>query len=140
MLAICYQVGIALILSAGPGKDEPATDQPAVDEASLVTSLKEADLIFTGTLAKVHPLGQTNSIPASIFGAVTFKNLKPLRGSPPAAATFSYSYREGLTKNLDLTPDAQVLAAAKGKAVIAIVPATDANLALAKKTLTAAEK
>jgi hypothetical protein len=60
---------------------------------------------------------------------------QPLRGTPPAVSAFSYSYRKGLTKNLDLRPDAQVVVAVKGKRVSVIVPATEANLVLAKKAI-----
>jgi len=107
----------------------------AQDQAVLTKVLKEADVVFTGKVGKVNPLGQTNSIPPSTFGNVSFKEPKALRGKVPEAATFSYSFREGTTKNLDLEARGLVLVAIKGKGVSAIVPATEANLALARKAL-----
>ncbi len=105
----------------------------AQDKDALTKSLKEADVVFTGKIGKVNPLGQTNSIPPSTFGNVTFKDTKALRGTVPGGATFSYSYREGATKNLELMAEGMVLVAVKQKGVTVIVPATEANLALAKK-------
>ena len=35
-------------------------------------------------------------------GNISFKDTKSLRGKVPESATFSYSFREGTTKNLDL--------------------------------------
>jgi hypothetical protein len=85
----------------------------------------------------VAPLGRTNSIPPSIFGNVTFKDVQALRGKPPEPATFSYSHKEGTTKHLDLKSEGLMVVAVKGQAVTAVVPATEANLALTK---TPAEK
>ena len=107
----------------------------AQDRDALTKSLKEADLVFTAKISKVNPLGETNSIPPSTFGNVVFKDPKALRGTVPNAATFNYSFREGTTKNLDLMSKDTVLVAVKQKGVAAIVPATEANLALANKLL-----
>ena len=109
----------------------------AQDQAALTKALKDADIVFTGKIGKVNPLGQTNSIPPSTFGNVAFKDTKALRGTVPGGATFNYSFREGTTKNLDLDAAGAVLVAVKQKGVLAIVPATDTNLALAKKALEA---
>jgi hypothetical protein len=102
---------------------------------ALAKSLKEADIVFIAKLGKVSPLGQTNSIPPSTFGRVSFKDAKALRGAVPEGATFSYSFRKGTTKNLELNADGPVLVAVKGKGVSVIVPATEANLALARKAV-----
>ena len=115
-------VGMVLVLAP----------QAPADEA-LAKSLKDADVIFTAKIGKVEPLGQTNSIPPSTFGSIAFKDAQALRGTVPDGAKFSYSFREGTTRNLDLKAQGEVIVAAKGKGVIAIVPATEANLALAKK-------
>ena len=116
-----------------------AQDKRKVEDA-LAKSLKEADVVFTGKIGKVDPLGQTNSIPPSTFGEVTFKEAKALRGTVPEPAKFSYSFREGSTKNLDLKAEGAVLVAVKGKAVSVVVPATEANLALAKKAIEGAKE
>jgi hypothetical protein len=110
------------------------------DQEPLLKTLKEADVVFTGKIGKVMPLGQTNSIPPSTFGEITFKEAKALLGKVADAPKYSYSYKEGTTKNVDLKTTEQVLVAVKGKGVSAIVPATEANLALAKKALEGKEK
>src|SRR5438874_12328425 len=74
----------------------------AQDQAALTKALKDADVVFTAKIGKVNPLGQTNSIPPSTFGNVSFKDTKALRGTVAGAATFNYSFREGTTRNLDL--------------------------------------
>jgi hypothetical protein len=102
---------------------------------TLVKALKQADLIFTSTIDKVNLLGQTSSIPPSTFGNVTFQDTKALRGKVPETATFSYSFRRGTTKNLDLKAAGQVLVAVKQKGVLVVVPATEPNLALAKQVI-----
>jgi hypothetical protein len=107
---------------------------------ALLKVLKEADAVFTGKIGKVNPLGQTNSIPPNTFGEITFKDAKALRGTVAEAPKYSYSYKEGTTKNVDLKATEQVLVAVKGKSVSAIVPATETNLALAKKALEGKEK
>ena len=66
---------------------------------------------------------------------ITAKDVKALRGALPEAATLSYSCTDGVTPNFDLSLQGQVIVAAKQKAVIAIVPATDPNLALANMTV-----
>src|SRR5438128_1318022 len=108
-----------------------AITQEKGDDA-LAKSLREADLVFTGKIGKVNPLGQTNSIPPSTFGNISFKDTKALRGALPQATTFTYSFREG-KKNFDLEATGQVIVAVKQKGVLLIVPANDTNLALAKK-------
>ena len=50
----------------------------------------------------------------------------------------SYSFREGM-KHIDLQAKGQVLVAVK-KGLTALVPATEANLALARKVIKALEK
>jgi hypothetical protein len=117
----------------------PCSAQEKADDA-LAKALKEADVVFTGKIGKVNPLGQTNSIPPSTFGEVTFKEAKAMRGTVPEPAKFSYSFREGSTKNLDLKTEGEVLVAVKGKGVAIVVPATEANLALAKKAIESAKK
>jgi hypothetical protein len=109
-----------------------APAQEKADEA-LAKAMKEADVLFTGKVGKVNPLGQTNSIPPSTFGTVAFKDPKALLGKVPDGATFSYAFKEGTTKNLDLDAKGDVVVAVKGKGVTVIVPATEANLALARK-------
>src|SRR6516162_1452136 len=80
------------------GQNVPAQEK---SEDILAKSLTEADLVFTGKIGKVNPLGQTNSIPPSTFGNITFKEANVLRGTLPQVITFSYSFREG-KKNFDL--------------------------------------
>jgi hypothetical protein len=103
------------------------------DPNLLTKAFQEADVVFTATVGRVSPIGMTNSIPASIFGEVTFKDVKALRGAVPGTAKFSFSYREGETQQMDLAAKGTVLVAVRQKGVSAVVPATDANLALVKK-------
>ena|SRR5436305_13777122 len=119
-------LGICILIPTSRAEDKK--DQP--DDA-LLKSLKEADVIFTGTIDKVSPLGQTNSIPPSTFGEIKFKNTKALRGSIPEGK-LNYSFREG-KKNFDLDAKGDVIVALQKTGVTVIVPANDANLALAKK-------
>jgi len=121
------------------GTAQEKQDKDGTD-AALVKALKDADVLFTGKIGKVSPLAQTNSIPPSTFGKVTFKDTKILRGVLPDGATFTYSYKEGTTKNLDLRTDGQVLVAVKQKGVAVVVPATEANLALARQVIEAAKQ
>jgi hypothetical protein len=139
---LVFSVTLALALACPqlvPAAPPAAVDRDQPDagkvEAELVKALKAADVVFTAKVGKVDPLGQTNSIPASIFGKVTFKDLKAIQGALPKGATFSYSYREGMAQHLDLVATGQVLVAVKKDSVSAVVAATDANMALAKKTL-----
>ena len=131
-LAVVALLAAIILVASAPAQDQ-------VDDA-LAKSLKEADVVFTGKIGKVNPLGQTKSIPPSTFGNVTFKDAKALRGKVPEEATFAYSYKEDFTKNLDLKAEGTVLVAAKGKGISVLVPATEANLALAKKVLEAARE
>jgi hypothetical protein len=108
----------------------------AQEQDALTKALKDADIVFTGKIGKVNPLGQTNSIPPSTFGNISFKESKALRGTVPEGGTFNYSFREG-RKNFDLKATGSVLVAVKQKGVLVIVPATEANLALAKKIIEA---
>jgi hypothetical protein len=103
---------------------------------ALEKALKEADAVFIAKIGKVDPLGQTNSIPRSTFGTAKFTDTKALRGKVLEAALYSYSFREG-AKNINLKLDGQVLVAAKQLGLSVIVPASEANLALAKKVIEA---
>ena len=105
---------------------------------ALEKSLKEADVVFTGKIGKLNPQGQTNSIPPSTFGDITFNETRALRGKLPEGAKFSYSFREGMS-NMDLRATGRVLVAVKGKSVSAVVPASDTNLELAKKIIDGAK-
>jgi hypothetical protein len=125
---------------AQAGSDDTPKAAPDLNDQKLVALLKDADLIFTAKTEKVKPEGQTRSIPPSIFGQVTFQDVTMLRGAMPDAPRFRYSFREGQTRNLDLTPNSMVLVATKADAAVAIVAATEANLTLAKKALAVAEK
>ena len=133
----------AFLLTAPEASAQVKDDKPEKNDKesaeALAKSLKDADAIFTAEIGKVKMLGQTNSIPASVFGNITFKDPKMLLGKMPEGA-LSYGYREGLTKNLELGAEGKVLVAVKGKGVSVIVPATDANLALAKKAIEAAKE
>src|SRR2546423_15688509 len=91
----------------------------AQDQAALTKALKESDVVFTGKISKVNPLGQTNSIPPSTFGNITFKEPKALRGTVPGAATFSSSFREG-QKHMDLEAAPHAIVAGKQRGVLAI--------------------
>jgi hypothetical protein len=109
-----------------------ADDKDGPDEATLTKAFKDADVIFTAKVGKVDAQGMTNSIPASIFGKVTFKDVKALYGDAPETPTFSYSYREG-SKQVVLSATDTVVVAVRQKAVTVVMPATEANLALATK-------
>ena len=125
---------LGLLAMTWPSAAGDITDK-ADDKASveaLAKSLKDADALFTADIGKVVTLGQTNSIPATVFGNVAFKDAKILKGKLPAGP-LSFSYREGGSMNWDLDAKGKVLIAANGKGVLAIVPATEANLALVKK-------
>jgi Domain of Unknown Function (DUF1080) len=117
-------LGLFLLMSALPAQEK-------ADDA-LAKALKEADLVFTGKIEKVNPLGRTNSIPPSIFGDIVFIETKALRGPALEAGTFKYSFRKGM-KNMDLAEKGQVVVAVKQKSVTVIVAATEENLVLAKK-------
>ncbi len=121
-------VALLFLVAGAPAEDKPGKETTE----ALAKAFKDADTVFTAEIGKVQPLGQTNSIPASVFGNVTFKNAKALRGAAPEGA-LSYSFREGSTTNLDLEAVGKVLVATKGKGVLAVVPTTEANLALVKK-------
>jgi hypothetical protein len=125
---------VALLLALAPNVSPEGKE----DEA-LARAFKEADVVFTARIGKVSPLGKTNSIPASVFGEVTFKEARALRGVLPEAAKFAYSHREG-ARNMDLKAEGPVLVAVKGKAVTAVVPATEDNVAFARKAFEAREK
>jgi hypothetical protein len=112
-------------LAGGQEKESP-------DKAALAKAVQDADAVFTATIEKVKPISQTNSIPPSIRGEVTFKDVKPLRGKAEGE-TFAYTFKKGTTKNLELDAKGQVLVAIKQKAAMVIVPATEANLGLVKK-------
>ena len=146
LLAAFITAGHLALLPAGSRADavplQAAQDKPDKDtpDADLTKAFKDAEVVFTGKLSKVQPRARTNSIPPSILGNVTFKEVKTLRGVAPADSTFSYSYREGVTKNLDLKLDVPVVVAVKGKGAYVIVPATETNLALAMKALAPVEK
>jgi hypothetical protein len=107
------------------------TEEKPIDEA-LVKALKDADTVFKGKIDKVKPLGQTNSIPPSTFGEITFKDTEALRGKIPNGK-FSYSFREG-KKNFDLEAKDEVIVALQKTGVTLIIPASEANLLLVKKT------
>ena len=105
------------------------------NEEELAEKLKGADAAFTAALGKVENLAQTNSIPPSVFGKASFKDAKALHGELPKAKSFSFSYRQGKTGVMDLAAKGRVLVAVKGGQVLAVVPATRANLAVAKKAM-----
>lgn len=126
---------LALLLALPASADDKSDKADKEAAEALAKTLKEADTIFTADMGKVNPLGSTNSIPASVFGEVTFKDGKATKGTVADGGKYSYSHREGQTKNLDLGATGKVLVAAKGKSVTPIVPATDANLAVAKKVI-----
>jgi hypothetical protein len=107
-------------------------DKKRTDEAELLKALRDASAVFTAELGGVKPVAQTNSIPPTTRGEVSFKEAKPLRGKA-GEKVYGYTYREGATKNVDLGATGRVLVAVKDKDVLAIVPATEANLALVKK-------
>ncbi len=143
-LYIIHAVLLGMLSHSLPALAQVQDDKPPKpDEKALLValakSLKDADAIFTADIGKVKPLGQTNSIPASVFGNVTFKVDKTLTGKAPDGA-LSYSFREGSTINLDLDAKGKVLVASKGKGVLAIVSATEANFAVAKKAIEAAKE
>jgi hypothetical protein len=130
LLLVALALAFPLLALADPPKDK--ADKA---EADLVKALKDADAVFTAKVGKVEPLGQTNSIPASVFGKVSFKDPKALRGELPKATTFSFSYREGMTGLMDLEAKDDVIVAVKKDGVSVVVAASEANLALAKKAL-----
>jgi len=118
----------------------PSPADPPAPTDGLAKAFREADAVFTATVGTVKPLGQTNSIPAGVFGEVTFKDAKAVRGTVPAVKAFGYGYREKAKQNLDLEAAGPVLVAVKWKGVVAVVPATEANLELAEKSVPAQKK
>ena len=85
---------LAGILAVFPQRGQAdAPKEPEKPDEALVTALKGAEVIFTGKLTKVDPKGQTNSIPPSTFGTVTFGDVKALKGTAPEKASCSYSFR-----------------------------------------------
>jgi hypothetical protein len=107
------------------------SDDKDAEQAALAKAFKDADLVFTAKVGKIDELGSTNSIPPSVFGKVTFKDVKALRGEAPESPTFNYSRREG-SKQIVLESKDTVVVAIRQKGVTVVVPATEANLALAK--------
>jgi hypothetical protein len=124
-------IALTILLSGFTVRAEPPA-KDKLDEAALLKSLKEADAVFTAKIGEVKLIAQTNSIPPSIRGDVTFKDVKALRGKSEEKK-YAYTYKEGTTKNLDLDAEGQVIVAVKAKGVSVIIPATEANLALVKK-------
>lgn len=109
-----------------------ADEKPKVDEAELMKSLKAADAVFTAEIGSAKPVAQTNSIPPSIIGEITFKSVKALRGKSEEKV-YRYGYREGSVKNLEFGEKGRVIVVVKEKGVLAIIQATEANLALVRK-------
>ena len=103
------------------------------DNEHLRTSLQDADLIFTGKIQKATVEVRAKTKPQIIFGTITFTGVKALRGKVTQDATFGYSYQETVTKDLDLRLSGKVLVAVSKGGVTALVPATQANLTLARK-------
>ena len=111
----------------------------AVTEA-LVKSLAAADAIFT---AEGYAVERVENNPASrachLIDKVTFKEGKPLKGKVTNEGVYFHDPRDILPKrvpeplNLEFKAKGKLLVAVKGERVLAVVPATDANLALAKK-------
>jgi hypothetical protein len=110
------------------------------EDEALLRSLKEADVVFTARIGKVSPLGQTNSIPPSTFGEITFLEPRALRGTVQEGVKYSYSFREGTTKNMNLKAQGLVLVAVKGKSVTVIVPATEDTIAFTRKAIEGKEQ
>src|ERR1051325_4576020 len=113
-IAVMTLLGALLFVSGMPAQEK-------ADDA-LAKALTEADLVFTGKI----------SIPPSVFGEIVFNETKALHGPQLDGATFRYSFRKGRT-NMDLAAKGLVLVAVKQKSVTVIVPATEANLALAQR-------
>ena len=128
---LCAFISLALL-----GCFAFAQESDSPDPSVLLKALREADAVFTATISKVNPIGMTNSIPPSVFGEVTFKDIRPLRGAAPTLSKFSYSYKEGATGQLDLMAKGTLVVAVRQKGLSVVVPATEANLALAKKAAT----
>jgi len=61
--------------TTGQDKKEP-------ERGELAEALQGADTVFTATIVKAIPVAQTNSIPPSIRGDVTFKEVKAIEASP----------------------------------------------------------
>jgi hypothetical protein len=125
-LAPALLLGLPLLAPDAGGQEKQDKDN-----AGLGKAFQEADAVFTAEVGEIKPLSRTNSIPPSIRGDITFKDVKSLRGTPEGRK-FAYTYRKGSTKNLDLAAKGRVVVAVRHKAVTVLVPATDANLALAK--------
>jgi hypothetical protein len=125
--ALVLALSLALLLTP----DASGQEKQDKDKAGLAKAFQEADVVFTATVEQIKPIAQTNSIPPSIRGDITFKDVEALRGTP-AGKKFAYTYKKGTTRNLDLGVKGRVVVAVKQKAVTALVPATEANLALAK--------
>jgi RNA polymerase sigma factor (sigma-70 family) len=125
---------------ATPVDTSPSQPEAKADE-ELLAALRACELVITAKIARVTPMGQTNSVPPSIFGTITFQDVKVLTGKVPADPTFDYRYRnnEAGMRHLDLSSKELVLAGISGNGVRVIVPASEANLAAAKQASAAAK-
>lgn len=123
-----------MVAAPAPVDADPAKPQ-AKPDAEVLAALKGCDLIFTAKIAEMMPEGRTNAIPPSIIGRIKFQDVKPLKGAAPADPSFRFGYRdnEAGRKNLDLGAKELVLVGTVDKGVRVVVPATEANLAAAKK-------
>lgn len=109
-------------------------DEKAIE--ALAKKLKDAEAIFTAEIGGMKVVAVSNKIPPSEVGEITFKDGKALKGMVADGGKYAYVRTIGVTKNYDLSEKGKVLVVVKG-GVTAVVPATEDNLALAKKVIDA---
>ena len=97
-------------------------------------------LVFTGTVVEAHTIASTMSEPPTHSMQVWFEKVEILKGRKPADLTFRYSVREG--EDPVPRPGRQFLAVANEPGaepavtvITALVEASEANLALARKAV-----
>jgi hypothetical protein len=144
---------------AGADRTDPAS-QPADDaRAKIQAAVPQVSLVFTATVLAVAPLGQTNSVPPSVLTQVTLKDPTAIKGQSPDALNVPLTFTISVRAGQDFQPAADKKLLIFGDVVLAgpimggpptlpgqgqpirtrvnvslMVEATDANVALAKKT------
>jgi len=117
---------IAPIAPGGPA-------QPAAPAGNLFTAFNQAELLFTGKVANVvlGPVGLSE--PPLHSMKITFEDVKSLRGPAPANPTFNYSVRGPQAPQF--AKGEAMLVAASAQRIGTIVPAKEADVALARKAI-----
>ncbi|MBL8793387.1 MAG: sigma-70 family RNA polymerase sigma factor, partial [Planctomycetia bacterium] len=126
-------------LSAPVGKAQlpapvgPGGGRDVAPGGNLFTAFNQAETLFTAKVVNVvlGPVGLSE--PPLHSMKITFEDVKMLRGKQPAGLTFSYSIRAPQAPQFN--QGEMVLVAASALRISTIVPAKEADVALAKKAI-----